>query len=128
MRKPWCYIIGKVGDLSDDRYYEMVCLKFDNRKHELEALGYFVINPMEIVPRGTDWNRAMRMCINAMLQCSHVSPLSDYTESRGGIIEIELAKKLDFIIVSPSKMNSPSPALPQGEGAGSWQATHCTQF
>lgn len=104
-QKPWIYIIGKVGDLSDDRYYEMVCLKFANRKRELELLGYIVMNPMELVQRGTDWETAMRICIPVMLQCRFISTLSDYTESRGGMIEYDLACKFDYVNIQPSKVN-----------------------
>lgn len=104
-RKPWIYIIGKVGDLTDDRYYEMVCLKFANRKRELELLGYVVLNPMELVQRGTDWETAMRICIPVMLQCKFISTLNDYTESRGGMIEYELAGKFDYKNIQPSKVN-----------------------
>lgn len=104
-QKPWIYIIGKVGDLSDDRYYEMVRLKFENRKRELEEQGFVVINPTELVQRHTDWNTAMRICLNALLQCDHVSPLPDYKESRGGMIEYNLAVKLEYTIVFTSKMN-----------------------
>ena len=105
MKKPLIYIIGKVGDLSDDEYYNSVCIKFANRKRELEALGYKVINPMELVERGSSWEYAMRICIPAMLQCKFISTLPDYTESRGGMIEYDMACKFTYKNIQPSKVN-----------------------
>lgn len=105
-KRRWIYIIGKVGDLSDDRYYEMVKMKFENRSKELKALGYVVVNPMEICERDVDWNLAMKRCINGLLQCDYISTLNDYKESRGGVIEYDLACKLGYENILPSSINN----------------------
>lgn len=101
-----CYIAGKVGNLTDDDYYYEVQRKFARRELELRKLGYSPVNPVKLVKRGTDWNTAMRICISEMMLCDYISPLADCEQSPGATIEMELAAKLEFTLVFPSRINS----------------------
>lgn len=105
-KRMWIYLIGKVGDLTDDRYYDSVKVKFENRAIQLRELGYVVINPMDLCDRDMDWDLAMRRCLNGMLQCDYISTLNDYTESRGGMIEYRLACMLGYENILPSSINN----------------------
>jgi hypothetical protein len=95
------YIMGKVGDLSDDDYYNFVYQKFAVRERALIKMGFEVINPMHIVPRSAGWNDAMKICIPEMLACDKISPLPDTWYSAGAMIEFELSQKLKMPIVLP---------------------------
>jgi hypothetical protein len=99
------YVAGKVGDLSDDEYYKKVFAKFAEREKQMKALGYVVVNPMRLVKRGTDWKTAMSICLKALATCDAITHLPDVYDSRGGMIELGVAKGMGIRMVFPSKMN-----------------------
>jgi hypothetical protein len=84
------YIIGKVTGLD----YEHCCDLFNERQKELEEQGHEVINPVEIVPEGTDWLDAMRICIKELIHCEAFSTLGNALQSKGGILELFVAREL----------------------------------
>lgn len=93
--------MGLVGDVSNDLVYQVVWDKFLERENALLAAGYLPINPMRVVPRGTDWVTAMKLAIPAMLACDKVSPLPDTWISKGGMMEFNLSQQLKMSIVIP---------------------------
>jgi hypothetical protein len=95
------YIIGKVGDVSDNDYYEYVCRKFAIRAASLKVMGYIPINPMELVPRASNWHDAMAICIPVLMSSQNISPLPDTWVSKGGLIEFKLARSMKKPIVIP---------------------------
>jgi hypothetical protein len=99
------YIMGKVGDLSDDDYYNYVFQKFASREEVLKKMGFIVVNPMRIVPRCVTWNDAMKICLPAMINCDKISPLPDTWYSPGAMIEFELSQRLKMPIVMPRHEN-----------------------
>lgn len=103
MKRENVYIIGKVGDLTDDDYYQSVFDKFARREKILCSMGFAVVNPMRMIPRDSIWREAMKKCITAMLSCDKVSPLPDTWYSEGGIIEFNLSQKLQMPVVLPEK-------------------------
>jgi hypothetical protein len=105
MKRETVYIIGKVGDLSDDDYYQGVYEKFALREKMLCAMGLAVVNPMRLIPRDTIWRDAMKKCISAMLSCDKVSPLPDTWYSEGGMIEFNLSQKLRMPVILPAEEN-----------------------
>jgi hypothetical protein len=82
------YICGKI---TGDPNYEDKFLKEDDR---LEALGYWPVDPVAIVPKSVSWQKAMCLAIRAMLLCDGVSLLPDWKKSKGAKIEVWLARKL----------------------------------
>ncbi|MEO2064470.1 MAG: DUF4406 domain-containing protein [Christiangramia sp.] len=87
------YIAGKVTgeDLA-------VCtMKFGTVQRSIEALGFEVINPMELIQnKNTHWQVAMRICIMKLMTCHGIFVLRDHIDSRGATIEFQLAKDLDM--------------------------------
>lgn len=98
------YIAGKVtGEPASATAH-----KFKVAQIALEAQGYLVLNPIELVRnwcRGKhlawhdlDWQRAMRICIAGMMAADEVFMLRDYKFSRGAMIEHDLAEKMQLPI------------------------------
>jgi hypothetical protein len=86
------YIAGKV---TGEKYAECV-KKFSSRAEILRAQGYEVVNPMEIVPEGTGWKDAMKLCISELMNCDAYYMLPDWRYSKGAKIELQLALALDL--------------------------------
>lgn len=86
------YLAGKVTGLP----YSECLEKFKNQAEILSKQGYEVVNPMEIVPKNTDWKTAMKLCINAIMECDAYYMLDDWRYSRGAKIELQLALSLDL--------------------------------
>jgi hypothetical protein len=75
--------------------------KFNSAKTKLEALGFDVINPLDIVKEkadgfDTDWQTAMRICIAELMTGDAVYLLYDWHYSNGARIEKELADILNI--------------------------------
>jgi hypothetical protein len=89
MKNQKLYICGRVtGDSNYQR-------KFRDAEAELRAAGYTdIVNPVRIVPDGTAWKAAMRLCLKAMLDCDGIALLPDWESSRGACIECDLADDL----------------------------------
>ncbi|TWP23506.1 DUF4406 domain-containing protein [Apibacter muscae] len=80
------YIAGKVSG----EPYEVCKAKFNHRAELLRAQGYEVVNPMEIVPKESNWREAMNICIRAITECQAYFMLEDWRLSRGAKIELNL--------------------------------------
>ena len=89
------YIAGKVTGLPA----EPTALKFKEAKDELEAKGFDVINPIELINNPKeDWDVAMNKCLEALEFCDAIYMLPCYTESKGAMIEHRKATKLGLHI------------------------------
>lgn len=61
------------------------------------ALGYEVINPAEVqLPEGATWSDFMRADIALMMSCTGIHMLPGWENSRGAVIEHDLAVALGF--------------------------------
>jgi hypothetical protein len=86
------YIIGKYTGLNREFAVE----KFNISEEQLIAAGVpaeDIINPVKLVPEGTDWHTAMhKYCIPAVKRCTAVFVQIDWQDdSRGAKIEMNLA-------------------------------------
>ncbi len=90
------YIAGKVTGLP----YRDVAAKFLRRQLELEALGYIVINPCNLIAADEDWLTAMKICLYIMPFADHINLLHDWQDSNGATIEKELAEKLGLNLLT----------------------------
>lgn len=87
------YIAGKV---SGEPIAECT-LKFGAAQKEIEAQGYRAINPLAVVNDWhCPWDKAMRLCLKAMLDADAVLALPDWQLSRGASIEIIIANHLNI--------------------------------
>ena len=86
------YIAGKVTGLP----IHEVTMKFGYYKKQIEALGYNVINPLEIVSNEgngwhTPWDVAMRICLKHMMTADIVLMMTCWQNSTGATVEHQLA-------------------------------------
>src|ERR1700712_4511432 len=91
-----CYIAGQVSGLPEAEYQA----KFRRAEIAVKILGYEPVNPVTL-PHDHDktWQSYMRDTITHLLTCNAVYALSDWQQSRGARIEIQLAKDLDIDII-----------------------------
>ncbi|MDR1897106.1 MAG: DUF4406 domain-containing protein [Prevotellaceae bacterium] len=78
------YISGKI---TGDKNYRK---KFAAAEKHLINAGYEVVNPAKLCGADTDWNKAMRICIKAMMDCDGVALLGDWKNSTGARTEHDL--------------------------------------
>jgi hypothetical protein len=84
------YIIGKVTGLN----YQECCDQFEEAHQQLEEMGHEVVNPIRIVPEGTPWIEAMKICLKALVDCDAYYQLPNSLSSRGALCEIFVACEL----------------------------------
>lgn len=96
MTKKRVYIAGKVSGTP----LAECTMKFGTAQKRLEAEGYEVVNPLEVVTSNselgfkTPWPVAMKLTLAAMMTCDLVYMLEDYRFSRGAMIEHQLAEQI----------------------------------
>lgn len=85
------YISGPITGTHD--YQE----RFAAAQKMLEAAGHQVINPVLLPHEDTnDWKACMRLCIQAMRGADGVCMLDGWLDSRGAVIEWDLAHDADM--------------------------------
>jgi len=87
------YIAGKVTGLP----IHEVSMKFGTAQKELQDLGLNPVNPLEVV--GTwqiTWSDAMKLCIKALLDCDGILLLPCYRDSKGALLEFDIARRLEL--------------------------------
>lgn len=90
------YVAGAVTGLSALE----VNAKFEAAARLLAAEGYTAVLPTHIVPDGTAWREAMRICIGELTRCRYIFPLPCATESKGATIELQIAKIIGMPILN----------------------------
>ena len=102
VKKKKCYISGKITGLTEkqaESNFKRACV-------DAMFLGYEPINPYLIVPNGEQpkdekntWCWHMKADIKAMMDCEAIFMQSNWNESKGAIVEHDLAKELNFTII-----------------------------
>ena len=103
--KPKAYIIGKVGDLTDYKEYQKTFEKFAARQKLLEATGYIVVNPMNLITPTMSPGEALKKRLRGLSSCNVCSPLTDWGECDVSLMENDLAVTFKMPIIIPSSMN-----------------------
>jgi len=92
------YIIGKYSQLP--RLYAVA--KFNATESMLHSFGIpneEIINPVKLVPEGTEWETAMtQYCLPAVRKADAVFIQRDFVDSPGAAIEINEAIKLGKVL------------------------------
>lgn len=99
------YLAGKITGIP----HEQAAIKFAKKQQELEEQGNQVMNPIECVAHRsehfnngepiTDWATCMKMLIPILLQCDELYLLPCWNNSRGAILERDIAQRLQIHIV-----------------------------
>jgi len=91
-----CYIAGKITGLSKKEYTKM----FDDAEQKVLSLNMYPINPTKLKhEHDKSWESYMRECVAALMGCSFIYALPNYKESKGAIIEIQLAIDLKIPVI-----------------------------
>lgn len=91
-----CYITGKITGLDPITYK----LNFQDAEKEVWKLGMIPCSPLNLPHNhGCTWSEYMREDLIAMLGCTHVYALSNWRESKGATIEMNLALTLGLNII-----------------------------
>lgn len=105
------YISGKVTGLP----IQEVRQKFARKEFELIGLGYDkIFNPVSYIEKfepkvfeeifngsKEDYNAQMRCCIANLMIHEEIHLLEDWEDSKGAIIEVEIAKTIGISIIYP---------------------------
>lgn len=96
MTKNKIYIAGKVTGLSRGQ----VEFYFNTAEEKLKTVFDEVVNPTKLITNpNEDWNTAMRQCIIALCDCSHIYMLKNYADSKGACLELDISTKLNIKII-----------------------------
>ena len=93
--QPIIYIAGQVTGLPITEVQQ----RFAAKQLELQAQGYQIVNPTQLVPPNTEWQPAMKLCIAALLNCTHIYFLTSWKHSKGAILERTIATQLGLNII-----------------------------
>lgn len=91
------YVAGKMSGLPTDNVKE----KFNFVANQLVQKGYHVINPLKMADpeMQKSWDEVVRSEIKKMLECDEVHLLPDWQESRGAMLERDIALRLGMEVV-----------------------------
>jgi hypothetical protein len=92
---PVAYVAGKVTDLP----YGEVFAKFKLKQAELEAEGYFVLNPCDFIAETEDWDKAMRIAVMLLASSGTIALIPDWRDSKGARLEFELSQPLGLSVI-----------------------------
>lgn len=86
------YLAGKVTGLN----YKNAVKKFNYAKQFLLSEGFDeVVNPMELVPKGTEWADAMLILLPWLATCNYIAILPGYEDSNGAMTEYYFARGME---------------------------------
>lgn len=94
------YISGPITGLPLETVYN----NFTNAEVRLLEQGYEVVNPLNNgLPTNATWNEHMRADLKLLLDCDSIYMLNGWTNSKGAMIEYDLARILHFDIIEQLK-------------------------
>lgn len=103
MSTPRIYLCGPMTGLPDYNYPA-----FNAEAARLRALGYDIENPAgNEHPANQTWPGYMRAALAQMLTCDAIALLPGWTESKGAVIERQLAMDVDILICVADSINEP---------------------
>ena len=93
------YLSGKISGI-ENQAPEL----FEKAEKELQAKGFEVINPMKLNHQhDKSWHSYMKEDVKAMCDCDSIYMLSNWTDSKGAVIEHLIANYLGLTIQYQTK-------------------------
>ncbi len=90
------YISGPISGLP----FEKVERNFNDAEIRLQEQGYEVVNLLDNgLTKDHSWSEHMRTDLKLMLDCDAIYLLKGYQDSKGAMIEYDLARLLHFEII-----------------------------
>lgn len=90
-----CYISGKITGLTE----EEASSNFEQAETLVRLLNFIPVNPMKEVSNPKDWQDAMLQDIKILFNCDAIFMLSNWCDSKGARIELEVARILEKEII-----------------------------
>lgn len=90
------YIAGKIGYLPTEVY----TANFEHAEKIVSEMGYSAVSPLKL-PHNHDksWESHMKEDLRAMMNCDAVFAQSNWTDSIGATIEVQLAIQLKIPVI-----------------------------
>ena len=89
------YLSGPMSGIPDHNFRA-----FNAEAARLRALGYDVVNPVDINPDpGVTWHQCLRNDLQALLTCDTIALLYGWQNSNGAHLEIDVAHRIGMEIV-----------------------------
>jgi DNA primase len=80
---------------------------FNAESARLRALGYEVVNPVDINPDpGTPWNECLKADLRALLDCDTIALLPGWEGSKGAHLEVHVAHRVGITITACGAITS----------------------
>jgi len=90
------YISGKISGME----HSVACSIFNDAELSLIDKGFETVNPTKLKhDHDLSWENYMRTDLKEMMDCTHIFMLHNWEESKGAILEHNLAKELGFTII-----------------------------
>lgn len=90
------YISGPISGLPFDEVEKA----FSEAESKMLEEGFEVVNPLNNgLPRESTWNNHMKADIKLLMGCDTIYLLKGYEDSRGAMIEYDLARILGFDLI-----------------------------
>ncbi len=106
------YLSGPMSGLPEHNFPA-----FNAEAARLRALGYAVVNPVDINPDpGTSWHECLRNDLAALLTCDTLALLPGWQGSTGAHLEMHVAHRIAMPIVIAAEIATP----------GAWRVTDPT--
>lgn len=98
------YISGPMTGMPDFNFPA-----FNAEAARLTALGYDVVNPVDINPdTGTSWHECLRNDLKALLDCDTIAMLDGWMDSNGAHLEMHIAHRVGIKVVESRAIVEPT--------------------
>ena len=96
MEKQKIYISGKITGLKP----VVAKQNFKTIENQIKKEGNIAVNPFNVLPfeEHYTWRDYMKADIKALVECDAIYMLPDYKDSKGALLELEIAKGLGMRI------------------------------
>lgn len=94
-KKQKIYISGRITGMENKAF-----LLFGLAEKEIQHMNFEIVNPMRL-PDDHDksWRSYMNICLKALVDCEAIYMLTNYKESRGAQVELQLALSLGINVI-----------------------------